>query len=170
MDVTRGDRTFEPGEKVAVDGMVQWRVVGQCVRWDDNLVVQNPNGDLRSVAIDRLSHIPSEVVNPPDFDFGEVLEYRTSVGPWLPARWVGVDPVNDRMGVLRNDSGRGANVVTVGLHDIRRPLPDVVTLTLSYRRHEVSEEMSVEDWRGSPIARAARALAEKVDGEENHDG
>lgn len=55
--------------------------------------------------------------------------------------------------------------------------PDVVTLTLEKGEHKVSEEMSVAEWRRwisdrltGPAGRAARALAEKVDGKENPDG
>ena len=96
---------------------------------------------------------------------------------WGVAEWEVVDVPNDVGRVpLRHPTVGSFAVASV---DDLSPLPpDVVTLTLSYRRHEVSEEMSVEDWRvraalgdrGSPIARAARALAEKVDGEENPDG
>lgn len=49
--------------------------------------------------------------------------------------------------------------------------PDVVTLTLEKGEHKVSEEMPVPDWRwwvnngaSGSLPRAARALAEKVDG------
>ena len=57
--------------------------------------------------------------------------------------------------------------------------PDVVTLTLSYRGREVTEEVSVDAWRdvagrvqsvhpiGTPLIDACRALAEKVDGGES---
>ncbi len=72
------------------------------------------------------------------------------------------------------DIGTGRYYV-VFVHSLSPVPPEVVTLTLSYRGHEVSEEMSVDLWRvwvsagergnTGVLARAARALAEKVDGE-----
>lgn len=87
--------------------------------------------------------------------------------------WYVVGPCHRYPGntVIQNGNGDLRSAPPTALSPIP---PEVVTLTLSYRGHEVSEEMALEEWRswagwpnrGRAFARAARALAEKVDGED----
>ena len=92
--------------------------------------------------------------------------------------WYVVGPCHRYLGntVIQNGNGDLRSAPPTALSPIP---PDVVTLTLSYRGHEVSEEVSVDAWRdvagrvqsvhpiGTPLIDACRALAEKVDGGES---
>lgn len=84
--------------------------------------------------------------------------------------WYVVGPCHRYLGntVIQNGNGDLRSAPPTALSPVP---PDVVTLTLEKGEHKVSEEMPVPDWRwwvnngaSGSLPRAARALAEKVDG------
>lgn len=110
----------------------------------------------------------------PEFKAGDRVRDRFAKVP--EAMVVGPDPKapTAKVVVLLGDQ-----YIAVQTDTLELVPPDVVTLTLSYRGHEVSEEVSLDDtryyaemidrWSGpsrdvhNTLSRAARALAEKVD-------